>query len=165
MVPAIGGLLCQLVVIGTGDFSHPILPFYALLIALWAVFMLEYWKRTEKYTALEWGMIGFEEAEVDRPEFSGTRQASYINGSESTYFPPKARDNLMAQSFSIIGSLALVVLGGVISIYVIRSELYKTALGSYSQVVASIMNSVQITIFNIIYSMLADYLTEKENHR
>ena len=29
--------------------------------------MLEFWKRKEKLTALEWGMIGFEDEEVNRP--------------------------------------------------------------------------------------------------
>jgi hypothetical protein len=165
MLPAVIGLICQLVVAGTGDFSHPILPFFALFIALWAVFMLEYWKRAEKYTALEWGMIGFEDNEVDRPEFSGTKQPSYINGELTTHFPPKERRNLMIKSFTVIVTLATIVLGAVIAIYVIRSTLYQSSVSPYASVIASVMNSVQITIFNMIYSKLADYLTEVENHR
>eukprot|EP00604_Paraphysomonas_vestita_P002458 CAMPEP_0174818240 /NCGR_PEP_ID=MMETSP1107-20130205/886_1 /TAXON_ID=36770 /ORGANISM="Paraphysomonas vestita, Strain GFlagA" /LENGTH=612 /DNA_ID=CAMNT_0016029841 /DNA_START=325 /DNA_END=2163 /DNA_ORIENTATION=+ len=165
IIPAILGLLCQLVVIGTGDFSHPILPFYALLIAIWAVLMLEFWKREEKFTALQWGMLGFEDTQIDRPEFFGEELPSYIDGALTTYYPPKKRQTLMAQSFALIGSLAAIVLGAVISIYVIRSALYETVVGDYSQIVASVMNSIQITIFNIIYSQLADHLTEKENHR
>jgi hypothetical protein len=165
IIPAIIGLVCQLVVIGTGDFSHPILPFFALLIAIWAVLMLEFWKREEKFTALQWGMLGFEDTEIDRPEFFGEETRSYIDGSMTTYYPPKKRQNLIAQSFTIIGCLALIVLGAVISIYVIRELLYRTAVGDYSQIVASVMNSIQITVFNIIYSQLADHLTEKENHR
>jgi len=165
MFPAFLGLICQLVVVGTGDFSHPILPFFSLVVAIWAVFMLEYWKREERFTALEWGMIGFEDTEHDRPEFFGTQQPSYIDGHMTTHFPPKQRESLMIKSFAVIVSLAVVVLGAVICIYVIRSVLYETAVGEYSQIVASVMNSVQITIFNIIYSKLADYLTEIENHR
>jgi hypothetical protein len=57
-----------MVVIETGNFSHP----YALTaIAVWAVMMLEFWKRDEKFIALEWGMLGFEDTEIDRPEFFG----------------------------------------------------------------------------------------------
>jgi hypothetical protein len=29
--------------------------------------MLEFWKRKEKMTAIEWGMTGFEDEEVNRP--------------------------------------------------------------------------------------------------
>ena len=165
MLPALMGLICQLVVAGTGDFSHPILPFYSLFIALWAVFMLEYWKREEKFTALRWGMIGFEDTEIDRPEFFGVEQPSYLNGQTSTFFPPRQRRNLMIKSFTGIACLALVVLGAVVAIYIIRSRLYQTSVSTYASVLASVMNSVQITIFNMIYSKLADYLTEIENHR
>ena len=40
---------------------------FAVFIVIWAVVMLEFWKRKEKLTVLEWGMIGFEDEEVDRP--------------------------------------------------------------------------------------------------
>jgi hypothetical protein len=38
-------------------------------MALWATLYLESWKRKEKRTALEWGMIDFESEEQSRPEF------------------------------------------------------------------------------------------------
>lgn len=39
------------------------------------------------------------------------------------------------------------------------------SIGSAAQTVTSIVNAVQIQIFNAIYSLLADALTERENHR
>jgi hypothetical protein len=29
--------------------------------------MLEFWKRQEKFTAMKWGMVGFEDSEITRP--------------------------------------------------------------------------------------------------
>jgi hypothetical protein len=181
MAPAAMGLGVQLVVAGTGDFSHPILPFFALFIAGWAVFMLEFWKRKQAMLAFRWGMEGFESEQLDRPEFKGLGEGefaqvgsdgkaqgtivSFINGSEVKYFPPKKHTILMAQSFAAIGSLATTVLAVTIVIYVIRRLLYNTSVGSLSSPVASVMNSVQITVFNIIYSKIADFLTDRENHR
>lgn len=52
----------------------------------------------------------------------------------------------------------------VISIYIIRNALAKS-IGSDAQLVASLANSIQIQVFNFLYSKLADYLTERENHR
>lgn len=52
----------------------------------------------------------------------------------------------------------------VVSIYIIRNALGKT-IGSRAQLVASLANSLQIQVFNFFYSQLADYLTERENHR
>ena len=40
---------------------------FSMFIVLWAILMLEYWKRKEKLTALYWGMIDFEKSEVTRP--------------------------------------------------------------------------------------------------
>jgi anoctamin-7 len=168
MAPAVLGLLCQIIVGTTGNFSHPILPFYSILVACWAVMMLEFWKRKEKLTAFRWGMEGFENTQLDRPEFEGDGNGtikSFIDGSDMLFFPPKQQAVLMCESFTIIGTMATVVLGAVICIYVIRTQLYNTSVGNYSSFVASIMNSVQITVFNIIYSKLADALTSRENHR
>lgn len=181
MFPAILGLIVQLVVAGTGDFSHPILPFFSLFIAGWAVFMLEFWKRKQSLTAFRWGMEGFEAEQLDRPEFKGIGEGdfaqsdssgkapgtitSFIDGSETKYFPPKKHAILMAQSFAAIGTLATTVLAVIVVIYVIRRILYDTSVGTLSSPTASVMNSVQITVFNVIYGKVANFLTDRENHR
>jgi hypothetical protein len=40
---------------------------FSVFLVTWAVVMLEYWKRREKYKSMEWGMEDFEETEQDRP--------------------------------------------------------------------------------------------------
>lgn len=40
---------------------------FSAYLVIWAVVMLEYWKRREKYNSMEWGMDDFEETEMDRP--------------------------------------------------------------------------------------------------
>jgi hypothetical protein len=47
-------------VIGTEDIASPSIPFFALFVVIWAVMMLEYWKREESMCALRWGMVGYE---------------------------------------------------------------------------------------------------------
>ncbi len=39
---------------------------YGALVVTWAITMLEFWKRNEKYIAMKWGMINFEGLEVTR---------------------------------------------------------------------------------------------------
>jgi hypothetical protein len=65
--PALIGVPLQVAVFVLDDYSAPFLPFFSYFIAVWAVVMLELWKRREKALALEWGMLGFETSEVDRP--------------------------------------------------------------------------------------------------
>jgi hypothetical protein len=200
---------------------------FAIFIVIWAVVMLEFWKRKEKLTVLEWGMIGYEDEEQNRPgsppthskplrskplsltdyllylaavEFKGELRKSVINGKEIMHFPAAKRKNLIIESSVIIGVLIAVVIGAVrhtllllallpplpprqhapcavplpsltspchvqvVSIYVMRRALSKP-LGSGAQTLASIINSVQIMIFNFIYSKVADILTTRENHR
>lgn len=149
----------------TSNYSHPIIPFFALFIALWSIVMLEYWKREEKYTAMKWGMIDFEEEQVDRPQFQGDIIKSYIDGSTMRYFSPRTHAYRIKQSIVIIIIMACIVISAVVSIYVMRYYLYMSYLKSYAQYIASIVNSVQITIFNIIYENVAVQLTDMENHR
>jgi anoctamin-10/anoctamin-7 len=166
IIPSFVGLAFQLVVWGTLNFSHPVLPFYGLLITVWAVIMLEFWKRREASQALEWGMSDFEALEQDRPEFKGDTIRSYINGQDITYFPPSKYHALMSFSRSVIAMFIMVVIGVVLGIYVYRFQLQKSASTyDYASGVASILNTVQITIFNILYGNAAILLTNQENHR
>eukprot|EP00604_Paraphysomonas_vestita_P001703 CAMPEP_0174817746 /NCGR_PEP_ID=MMETSP1107-20130205/254_1 /TAXON_ID=36770 /ORGANISM="Paraphysomonas vestita, Strain GFlagA" /LENGTH=652 /DNA_ID=CAMNT_0016028733 /DNA_START=1071 /DNA_END=3029 /DNA_ORIENTATION=+ len=162
--PALIGIPLQIYIVAINNFSSPVQIAFAVFIVIWAVIMLEFWKRKEKMTAIEWGMIGFEDEEVNRPEFKGETKKSLINGQFVMYFPPKQRMVLIAQSSAVIATLILVVIGAVTSIYIIKRALAEP-LGSNAQTVASILNSVQISVFNLIYSFVADKLTERENHR
>lgn len=164
--PSIIGLIFQLVVWGTLDFSSPVLPFYSLLVTVWSVFMLEYWKRQESTTALLWGMTDFEQLEQDRPEFRGDIIKSYINGRDFTFYPAQKYRQLVAISQTVITSFVILVIGVVAAIYVFRFFLQnKDSTSPYSSLVASVLNTVQITVFNMIYQYLAKVLTDRENHR
>ena len=164
LIPGLIGLVFQLVVWGSGNFSSPVLPFYSLIVCVWAILMLEYWKRAEAYKAMKWGMTEFEEEEPVRPEFKGHPIKSYINGRDMLYFPPEEYLDNMANSGSIVGAFMLLVLGVVASIYVLRFSIQQE-VGTYSSTIASVLNTIQITIFNYIYRAIVVKLTDRENPR
>jgi hypothetical protein len=166
IIPSLIGLAFQLVVWGTGNFAHPVLPFYSLLITIWSICMLEFWKRQEATTALEWGMSEFEKKEQDRPEFQGELRKSHINGEEFVYFPDDKLAKLQFFSRSVMTTFILLVVGVVAAIYVLRFSLQqKASTNPYSSLVASILNAVQIQVFNLIYQKIVIMLTNNENHR
>jgi hypothetical protein len=165
IAPAVIGVPFQIAVFATGDYSAPFLPFFSVFIALWAVFMLEFWKRKEKTLAMKWGTLDFESNETDRPDFRGEIIKSFIDGSEIRYFPSKRRNFLLVQSFAGIVSLIMLVVGIVVSIYLMQYQLSKDVNDSDAQTVASVANAVQIQIVNYIYSMVAYALSDRENHR
>lgn len=53
---------------------------YSFIIACSATAYDQYWIRREQRYALEWGMIGFTQAEFQRPEYNGTRGKDPITG-------------------------------------------------------------------------------------
>jgi hypothetical protein len=162
--PAIVGLTFQLVVWGTGNFSHPVLPFFCVLIGMWSVCMLEGWKREENFIKLRWGTHDFEEDEPERPQFRGEPIISFIDGKEMKYFSPHQQKNLVSQSILVVVVMILLVIGFVSSIYIMRFYLYGP-IGSNASIVASIVNAIQITILNLVYESIAEALTKRENHR
>lgn len=164
LFPGIVGLALQLVVWGTGDFASPVLPFFSVFICLWSITMLEYWKREEAMTGMRWGMLDFESKEPDRPEYHGAEVNSPITGEKMTYFPPASANSRAVQSLVAIGGMILLVVGVVASIYVLRFAVQNT-LGTYASLLASVLNTIQITIFNIVYGDVAVRLTGYENHR
>eukprot|EP01035_Chromulina_nebulosa_P019942 gene19942-25908_t len=165
-VPSVIGAVFQLVVWATLDFSNPVVPFFALVITIWSIVLLEGWKRKESFIALEWGMSNFEQTEIDRPEFTSEEIIdSFIDGSKNyIYYPSSKKAARLSYSFTLIGSYILLVIGVVASIYYMRFSL-QASIGSSASTLASIANAIQITVFNVIYQYIVVLLTDLENHR
>ena len=115
IAPAVVGLAFQSVIVAgywnQWTFSSPVTPFYCMLIAMWSILVMEYWKRREVFIAMENGMIGHEMLEQDRPEFKGDFIASPINGEPVKYYPKGAAKCWAAVSFTITGMIVLMALG------------------------------------------------------
>ncbi len=62
-------------------------------------------------------------------------------------------------------ALITLVVGIVVSIYVIRYTISGAVGPSNAQTVASVANAVQIQVLNYVYSFVANALSERENHR
>lgn len=114
------GLAFQIVVWTTLNFSHPVLPFYGLVISVWVVYMLESWKRVEATRALEWGMSDFEAEEPDRTEFDGVEIDSPVDGSKVLYFSGQEFRHQIRVGIACIIAFILCVLATLAGIYVFK---------------------------------------------
>mmetsp|Transcript_16100 Transcript_16100/g.23456 ORF Transcript_16100/g.23456 Transcript_16100/m.23456 type:complete len:118 (-) Transcript_16100:443-796(-) len=83
LMPAVVGAPIQIAVLILDDYSAPFVPFFSFALAVWAVFMLEFWKRREKSIALAWGMTDFEDTEQERADLRAEFDVSYIDGSKN----------------------------------------------------------------------------------
>lgn len=59
----------------------------------------------------------------------------------------------------------MLVAGVVVSIYVMRYAIVTDVGNSNAQTLASIVNAIQIQVLNYLYSLVANALSERENHR
>jgi hypothetical protein len=79
-------------------------------------------------------------------DFRGEEIDSFIDGSRVRHFPSKTRRTFVMQSVVSVVSLILLVVGVVVSIYVIRYTITGEVGASNAQLVASISNAVQIQV-------------------
>ena len=166
LAPAIVGLPMQIYVIAASDYSAVFLPFYSFCIAMWSVTMLEFWKRSESFLALKWGTEGFEDNEVQRPDFRGKKINSFIDGSRIEFYEDHDfRHIWIGLSYITIALLISLVIGVVVAIYVLRFALVPSIGNSNAQTMASILNAVQIQVLNYFYLWIVTELSERENHR
>jgi len=117
--------------------------------------MLENWKRQNARVSLNWGTADFEDKELDRAEFYGTPIKSFIDGSDIMWFAPEERFNRLVISRSFLTGLLTLICGVVACIYVLKFQL-SSPIGSYASLVASVINTIQITLFNMLYQVLND---------
>jgi len=68
-VAAIIGVIVWLAACLTGGVNSPVIPFFCVVMSVWATVFLETWKRKQSRYAMEWGMVGIEEIEEERPDF------------------------------------------------------------------------------------------------
>jgi hypothetical protein len=162
---SIVGLLFQVIVWHSGNFSHPLACFYSLATILWSMIVLYYWKRKESVTAMKWGMSDYVSQQNERPEFIGELQIhSFINGKEMLYFPKNDFRQRSLLSLMAIGTFISLVLGVIVAIYILRFSL-NSSLGELINGIAAILNVTQILVLNVVYQSIAISLTQQENHR
>ena len=163
---ALVGVVVQIRVFVAAD-SRPAVELagvYSLILCLWSVFQTEYWKRTERETALLWGTVGFEDQELVRPQFKGIRMLDPVTGRRGVFFPPAKRSARVAASFfatfaCIAGNLAflfacVVMKGGFHGLY---------ASNPTMALAGTVLNAVGIQAFAIGYQEVAIKLTDAEN--
>ena len=147
----------------------PVHGIFGLIICLWGILMLEYWKRAEAEYALKWGMLGFEEEQQDRPEFEPEgEERSIVDGQMEKYYPQWKVTLHKTISWGVISSAIIVVVAAVVAIIIFRlwSESSDHEIFSeHGSSIASFGNSICIMIFNEMYTGIAIKLTEWENPR
>jgi hypothetical protein len=159
------GTIWFFIQIGFGRIDVPGSIFVVLYFCIWATMMLENWYRLEHKLRFEWGMMNIKKTETPRPGFKGRLSYSSTTGQLiETY------SSLMWYYLRIIFSAGWIcvclgcVIASVIGIWTLqrRPSFRDNPLMS---VVLGFINSVQITLFNMMYTRIAIWLNQREGHR
>lgn len=65
--PSLLAIPFQILVFLSGNYTAGYIPFFSGFLAVWSIMMLQFWKQKQRYYAMRWGMIGFEDNELERP--------------------------------------------------------------------------------------------------
>jgi anoctamin-10/anoctamin-7 len=173
-VPAVLGLAVTVDVWVEKSADAKAVPFFGLLMCVWSTAFLESWKRRNSVIAMEWGMHGYENQEVDRPQFSGDAVDSHVEGTTITWFSPAEATRRVIQSVLLSTAVLLLVMGMIGGIFYFRFWSVHAGAGAITNPVdgsnlgppmAGVMNAVQIQVMNAVYQSLAEAMNDYEYHR
>ncbi|XP_047702512.1 anoctamin-7 [Prionailurus viverrinus] len=161
-------------------FDHGGTVFFSVFMALWAVLLLEHWKRQSATLAYRWGCSDYEDIEErPRPQFAAsapTTAPNPVTGEDEPYFPERSRIRRVLAGSTVVVMMVAVVVVCLVSIILYRaimailvSRSNNTLLAAWASRIASftgsVVNLVFILVLSKIYVALAHILTRWEMHR
>lgn len=143
---------------------------YAICLIVWLTSFYEFWSQRELRWSVLWGQTNFLEFEVERPAYHGKHRRSPVTDQMEVYFSPKIRVIRLFLSILVSAFIFIVILCTIFGIFTLRAYLIRiwshdSILVNVAQIIASLLNAIQIVIFNAIYSKIAYWMTNFENHK
>jgi len=154
---------------------------FALFMSIWTTIFLEFWKRKQASLSFDWHTLDFEdEDELSRPEFNirmrENKRPNAVTG-ETEFFMTN-RQKYTRLFLSVVVVIFFIVLLFLINfgIVVFRSVLITVLSDSeyhtvsknakiINSVTAAVLNLIAINVLNMLYTGVAEWITENENPR
>lgn len=127
--------------------------------------ILDSWRYDQNKTAHLWEVYGCQKSVPPRPGFKGVVLKNPTNGRLEIDFPASMRRPRKMATLAGSSTAIVVMLGTVLSIFIYKAILTTSGATGFTLLVPALLNSVQMTIFGLLYKQLASVMTEFENHR
>jgi len=112
------GLIVFICQITSGNWDHPLRPWFAILVMIWSFVVMVTWRRRSNFLAYQWGTLDYQEEVVARPEFKGTEyRICPITNTYIPYYPPWKRWLKMCISIPLTIGFTVVTLLGILILY------------------------------------------------
>ena len=143
--------------------------FYSIFMTIWATVYLEAWSRRESTLAVVWGQTNFEKVEIPRPQYKGVpRRSPITDDMDEIYYESSKRIKFFILACSVTLFIICCVLGIVAGLLILKQKLNNDLIyfgTDFAPILCSVLNAIQIQIFNFIYRKLSKTLTDLENHK
>mmetsp|Transcript_29529 Transcript_29529/g.38811 ORF Transcript_29529/g.38811 Transcript_29529/m.38811 type:complete len:1302 (-) Transcript_29529:420-4325(-) len=140
-----------------------------IMVVLQTSFMHINWVQEEQAIAVKWGTEGFEETESDRPEFVPDDEEPLIinpiNDQVEVNYPDEKRTFNQILHYSLIMVFIGILCIAVDFVYWLENFLVYDVGLSWGSDVGSVVSVIQIEILSRVYTVVVEWMNERENHR
>lgn len=147
-----------------GEYAQKyLLSAFAVAMGIWAIFFIHFWRMKAANYALKWGTLGMStQLEPTRPKATGTSRVNPVTGRIDRHFPWAQRLWAVAFSGSVLTVTIIILLFWIGALFALRHRFHQESGG---RLTFQIINAVSVEVINAIFTRIARWLTERENHR
>jgi len=144
--------------------DSPASAIMAMAMIVWARMFVSFWKRQEHVLVCYWGQKSFANQQRIRPQFRGDWVYSEVDGTLMPYVDPSETCLQLTKSWSITICCLLVLMANSIGMIFARGPLADRIGAENAATTIGVVTAIEIIIFDAIYSIVADYTNDIENH-
>lgn len=160
--PALAGLVLSFVELCLGTPDNWTSIFFCIGMGVWATFFVHFWRRNAATHALKWGTLGMgKQLEPTRPEFRGVSRINPVTGRVDRYYPWSSRIWKVLFSASVLLVTIIMLVFVILALFALRHIFHKNG----GRLLFQIINAIVVELLNVIFTQIAKWLTDRENHR
>jgi anoctamin-10 len=115
---SVAGLILFIFQVSSGRWDHELRPFFSILVMMWSFVVMVTWRRRSNFLAYHWGTLNYQEEEVTRPDFRGTKDVVCpVTNTYIPYYPPWKRWLMMCFSTILTFGFTMLTLLGILILY------------------------------------------------
>jgi len=138
--------------------------FVCVGMGLWTSSFIHFWRRKANKHALKWGTFYMGKVmETTRPEFYGVSRINPVTARVDRYYPWSQRIWKVLFSYSCLVVSLICLLFMVACLMALRHVFHKS--NGMGRLPFQVINALMVEMMNSLFTTLAVWLTERENHR
>lgn len=162
IAPTIIGVALSIVSVIAGTPDNMMSIFLCVCVGIWATLFVHFWRRSAAIYALKWGTLGMgRQTEPSRPEFRGASRINPVTGRIDRYYPWSERIWKVMFSYTVLTVSVVVLIFSVLVLMAIRH----TSNFKNKRLLYQVLTAILVELFNSIFTHIAKWLTDRENHR